>query len=243
MPAGRASPLNRNYLIRKYNGRRAWEFSQADFSSLGGQPAGVCVALCANWIRYHSQNDSLANYIGSKKKEYLNTLLAKEMARLNNFMNHQGRRYDNSRLELFFKMHGIFPLYSSREHTILSYPEEEILEKIAYRKKREILHEEYQPDIETQITSALIGLGNCYAIITFYAGYNGHTICVWLGWYRDQGGDACMFDPNLGEAWFSNRQDFICFFPEYFRKCYKPDGLIDKWQVIPLAPALPLTQS
>ena len=99
----------------------------------GGESGGVCVALCANWIRYHSQNDSLANYIGSTKKEYLNTLLVKDMARLNNFFNHQG--YSSFRLELFFEMHGIFPLYSSHEQTIPSYPEEEIMEKIDYRKK------------------------------------------------------------------------------------------------------------
>ncbi|MCW7551524.1 hypothetical protein NX722_02465 [Endozoicomonas gorgoniicola] len=232
---------NLNYLIREYNGHRVWRFSQKDFSSLGGEPAGVCVALCANWIRYHSHNDSLANYIDPEKKEYLNTLLAKEMARLNNFINHRG--YDSYWLKLFFEMHGIFPLYSSRESTLLSYPEEEILENIAYSKKREIYHKEYQPDIEAHITSALIGLGNCYAIITFWAGFNAHTICVWLGWYRDQGGDACLFDPNAGEAWFNNRQDFICFFPQYFRKYYKPLGYMDRWQVIPFAPALPLTQS
>ncbi|MCW7551523.1 hypothetical protein NX722_02460 [Endozoicomonas gorgoniicola] len=232
---------NLNYLIRQHNGHRVWQFSHADFASLGGRPTGVCVALCANWIRYHSQNDSLANYIGPPKKEYLNTLLAKEMARLNNFFNHP--HYDSSKLELFFEMHGIFPLYSSREQTILSYPEAEILEKRAYRKKREIFHKEYQPDIETHITSALIGLSNCYAIITFDTGYRSHTICVWLGRSSDQAGDACLFDANMGEAWFSNRQDFICFFPQYFRKYYKPLGFMDKWQLIPFAPAVPLTQS
>ncbi|UYM17049.1 hypothetical protein [Endozoicomonas euniceicola] len=159
-----------NDLIKQYNGHHVWQFSHLDFASLGGESDGVCVALCANWIRYHSQNDSLANYIGYEQKEYLNTLLAKEMARLNNFINHQG--YSHSRLDLFFEMHGIFPLYSSHELTILSYPEEEIVEKIKCRKRRAMFHKGYQPDIETQITSALIGLGNCYAVIHFYAGYN-----------------------------------------------------------------------
>ena len=87
------------------------------------------------------------------------------------------------------------------------------------------------------MTSALIGLGNCYAAISFYAGHNGHTICVWLGRSSDQAGDACLFDANMGEVWFSNRQDFIGFFPQYFRKYYKPLGYMDKWYVIPLAPA------
>ena len=229
-------------LIKQYNGQHVWKFSHGDFASLGGGSGGICVALCANWIRYHSQNDSLANYIGSKQKEYLNILLAKDMACLNNYFNYWG--YDSSKLELFFEMHAIYPLYSSHEQTILSYPEEEILEKVASRKKREVIHKEHQPDIETQITSALIGLSNCYAIITFYAGYyTAHTICVWLGRSSDPAGDACMFDANMGEAWFSNRQDFICFFPQYFREFYKSIGYMDKWQVIPLAPALPLTQS
>ena len=128
-------------LIKHYNGHRVWNFSHSKFASLGGSRKGFCAALCACWIRYHSHNDSLANYIGSEQKNYLKGQLAEYMARLNDFfntyLNIQGYGFYEPSLTLFLKMHGLMPLYSSHDRTVLSFPEEEVLDKLHCRKKKE----------------------------------------------------------------------------------------------------------
>ena len=48
------------------------------------------------------------------------------------------------------------------------------------------------------------------------------------------GADVAFFDPNFGEFWFENRQDFINWFPAFFSKsCYSwPKlGLCERFEV------------
>ena len=222
-------------LIKHYNGYHVWNFSHPEFASQGGLKEGVCAALCACWIRYHSHNDSLANYISSEQKTYLNKQLARYMARLNAFLNPKG--FHVQALALFFKMHGLIPLYSSHERVVLSFPEKEVREKLSYRKKRMTYYKGYEPQIEARIIHSLIGLGNCYAVILFESARSSHVVSVWLGRLRGKVGDATLFDATLGEIWFSSRQDFIRFFSDFFNTFYKPKGFNYSWAVLPFAPA------
>ena len=227
-------------LIEHHNGHFVWNFSHQEFVFLSGQEKGLCAALCANWIRYHSQNSSLANYfsIGPDKKKYMKKQLARHMARLNDFFNLSGT---HERLTLFFQMHGLIPLYSSHERTILSFPEEEVLERVACRKKMQICCKGHDPEIEIEIADSLYELNNCYAVVVFWSPQRNaaHTICAWLGRLYEKPEDACLFDPSYGEMWFSRRQDFIRFFPEFFSQFYKSKGYRGGWFLIPFATASP----
>ena len=220
-------------LIKRYNGHLVWKFSHDNFYSLVGSREGVCMALCAFWIRYHSHNDSLANYIGSDQRQYLNKQLAKYMVRLNNFFN--PKYFDRHAFTLFLQMHGILPLYSSHERTVLSFSGEEVLEKLNYRKDRKTYGSGYNPQIDARIIDSLAGLDNCYAVIILESTRSGHGICVWLGKSYDKIGDACLFDANLGEIWFSNRQYFTRFFPDLFNAWYRFKDYYYGWHVLPYA--------
>jgi YopT peptidase len=73
--------------------------------------------------------------------------------------------------------------------------------------------------MEHDIVGHLKKFQACYANIGIRADVAvGHALAAWIGGYND---DACFFDPNYGEFWFRNKQDFFNFFPAFFRRAYK----------------------
>jgi YopT peptidase len=83
--------------------------------------------------------------------------------------------------------------------------------------------------MEHDIVGQLKKFQACYANIGIRADLKtGHALAAWIGGYKE---DACFFDPNYGEFWFRNKQDFFNFFPAFFRRAYnyKKSWNVDAW--------------
>ena len=85
-------------------------------------------------------------------------------------------------------------------------------------------------------------LNTCYVRINFggtaWGTDAGHAVAAWLGQPSySSGGDALFFDPNCGEYWFENKQDFFRFFPDFYRRKYRsfPMSFDQNWDILPCA--------
>ena len=233
--------MNVHQLIERHNGQLVWSFSQDEDYVLDHlKAANICVPLSAHWIRYHSQNDSLVNHLDPNRDGAVNTGLLQYMSVLRSFLNPDFVGLSYANLALFLQMHGLLPLYSSYDQTILSFPDgdnsPQLLDTLHCRKERFVREKKYNMDIECSITRALKALAHCYACVSFDGSEYGHMTAAWIGGSNQTEGDACYFDPNFGEIWFKRRQDFFAFYPEYYRKRYKGYGFVFGWRVYPCAP-------
>lgn len=96
--------------------------------------------------------------------------------------------------------------------------------------------------IEHDIALAMRKFNSCYARVNFggtaFFKGAGHAVAVWLGQPSySSAGDALFFDPNYGEFWFKDKQDFFRFFPEFYRATYRSGALSfnKNWEVLPCA--------
>jgi len=234
--------MNLNQHAQKHNGVRTWGFSQADLGVwLHYRTMGICAALSANWIKYHAHDDSLANHLGYGGVGRLNVGTLKQIAQEHKDASKTNGSNQRHKLGLWLKKHGIVSMSVSRYSTCKK--EEGGREVLTEMLVRDPIFEKNEgvgdcPNIENEIVNALKKYNTCYARINFFSRRAGHSVAVWLGQPTfSSRGDACFFDPNYGEYWFENKQDFFLFFPGYYRSKYKsfPWNFAHRWEVLPCA--------
>ena len=71
-----------------------------------------------------------------------------------------------------------------------------------------------------------------YALIALEGPRGGHAVAAWIG---ARGEDACFFDPNFGEYWFENKQDFFKFLRLFAQNLYNARMGLDRYKIQPLA--------
>lgn len=71
-------------------------------------------------------------------------------------------------------------------------------------------------NVAVELAEALKKVNNCYAQVSFGASEGmGHATAVWIAQ------DACFYDPNAGEFYFSNKKDFFKWFEVFYRHSYQ----------------------
>ena len=226
----------------QHNGVCTWGFSQANFSTWKHyRTSGICAALSAHWIKYHADDDSLANHLGSGGMGNLVVTKLKEIAKDHKDMSKKGAEQKDN-IERWLHNHGIRTLH---KNLVKSFPINRNGETKMTSKASSYAKEEMEtggcPNIENDIVNALKKFNTCYVRVNFGSKKTAHAIAVWLGQPTyNSPGDACMFDPNHGEYWFQNKQDFFQFFPGYYRSAYRKKlvNFSHEWEVIPCAKAI-----
>ena len=193
----RAYPLdNVQQLARDYNGQCTWDFSQGiplDFIR-GPAGTGICMALSCHWIKYHALDDSLVNHLGAVWNPHRRTYI-------------QFNRHEYQRIADWQRNLANFPNW------VMGY-------QAWFRNQTlDILGQNVVPMSNAALRPALERINGAYALIILERqnGPDSHAVAAYIG---GDGEDACFFDPNYGEFWFPNREDFFFFFHLFSNFCY-----------------------
>ncbi|MGL6161658.1 YopT-type cysteine protease domain-containing protein [Microbulbifer sp.] len=239
--------MNVKRLAESHHGYQQWSFSQAHMSTwIHYRNMGICASLVAHWIRDHANGDSLVNELGSGGVGPLNIKKLREIAHDQRKWRTHGEFSQHERISLWLSHYGIDDLRTSANFKRVaridySYGGRVIWSKPPGNKRSyEVASgRSFRPMIEKEITDTLEGYQkSCYARVAFGNRMFGHSIAVWLGQpIGNSRGDACFFDPNYGEYWFEEKQDFFKFFKAFYRAKYKhfPCYFGHRWYVAPCA--------
>ncbi|WP_330925643.1 YopT-type cysteine protease domain-containing protein [Candidatus Sororendozoicomonas aggregata] len=227
---------------RQYQGVITWPFDQDCIDS-----RGVCLSLCAHWIRYHSMGKHLSEELYDKNDpgKFNQCTIGKIQAL-------QGS-------ELFWIPYNECYAYKHHEH-IISWLRAFGLclqtnittgdwTRSFYRNNYDSNrppHHNNATYAASLMLSAMMKYISCYLLIVVdnlnhfdvNTGGSGHVFCAWFG--QLSGGDVCFFDPNFGEVWFEQRDQFALFagtYLEYFMLM----NHYTHWDLLPVVkPAFPL---
>ncbi|MEE2733565.1 MAG: YopT-type cysteine protease domain-containing protein [Pseudomonadota bacterium] len=184
----RAYALNNvQQLVDNYDGVCTWDFSQGlplDFIA-GPAGNGICLALSCHWIKYHALDDSLVNHLGGIWNPANRTYIQ---------FNHQ----EYQRIAQWQRNLERFPDW------IMGYQNWLRNQGLGANRGTTV------PMSASALRTELERIHGGYAMIILKSRNvrESHAIAVYIG---EQGGDACFFDPNFGEYWFPNRDDFFFF--------------------------------
>ncbi|WP_066014799.1 YopT-type cysteine protease domain-containing protein [Endozoicomonas atrinae] len=212
---------------KSFNGSCTWDFSQVEnpvAKIIGTHPesrGGICQMLSARWIERHAHGSSLASWLstsGSIGKKNINPSKIRQLMQQfiatttlkSGLMTEQnsGKIDQDASTNLWLESHGIrqcrnikfmgagqfkFNQIQTRSGSRGNMPKGDFAREIAVNIQRDLHNCHY---------------GN-YALIGIQ-GYSGHAIAAWIAQ------DACFFDPNFGEFYFSDKNAFINWFPAFF---------------------------
>jgi YopT peptidase len=222
--------------LPQYKGVMTWDYSQADFSVWniirkdGVSAGGICKALSAQWIVDHAYGGSLANRVASNGK--VNESAIRMV--MQNFI----AAWDSQEIETasFLLSRGILERQGSRDI--------QATRKVGVgRAQREITTTSHATMNTTQVgggnvaialANALRKVSGCYVQIDFGGSGVGHATAAWIGGgFGVKGGDACFYDPNLGEVWFEDKNKFFSWFEVFYRNSYQgfPCKFNSRWSV------------
>ncbi len=196
-----------------------WSFNQDDIISKGRR--GICAALCAYWIKYHSHDQHLRPVLYDDEGKISNSMV-REICNLQDcngptfscLLDTDGARTildSHDYMLRWLSTSGIYPLRNMANHTVLRTFD------------GGIFIDAVRTDCCTQshlLVNSLMEYMSCYVYISvnnheifhIKKGTSGHALAVWMG---DSKSGVCFFDPNVGEAWFEHRGKFTKFVRDY----------------------------
>ncbi|WP_444959406.1 YopT-type cysteine protease domain-containing protein [Microbulbifer sp. ZKSA002] len=80
-------------------------------------------------------------------------------------------------------------------------------------------------------------INGAYALIEMWSNRDhtqgSHAVAAWIGAPSSAGQkqDACFFDPNFGEFWFEDKEDFYFFFHLVSNMHYRALFKFDSWMI------------
>lgn len=241
-----------NEICAKHKGVCTWGFSQTDFIVMKNifsdsrTRFGICAALSAHWIKHHAHEGSLANLLGGGGVGPLNIGKLKEIKVLHSTVSGEDGGAQAAHLEMWLRMNDVLSLGKSRTvkkwKTVGRVDRPDGFSGQSSSRAEMNASAEKIDTIEHDIVLGMRKFNSCYARVNFggtaFFKGAGHAVAVWLGQPSyASGGDALFFDPNYGEFWFKDKQDFFAFFPEFYRATYRsaPLSFNKNWEVLPCA--------
>ena len=192
-----------------------WCFDQDDI--LGGR-RGVCVSLCAHWIRYHSSDQHLRNHLYSEKQpKKVNEFKLNNIIAVHDCTELWDKDISPTTAQDKFTMNWlrVFNLHllgdPVTKHSLVSY-------------KDHFADDHVLNNCGTQahlMVNELLKYQSCYVFISLHnfdiavssGRGRGHALCAWFG---NRQKDVAIFDPNDGEVWFEYKRQFAPFARDYF---------------------------
>ena len=211
----------------KFNGSCTWHFSQVEnpvAGIIGARPesrGGICQMLAARWIERHAHNSSLASWLsssGSIGKNDINPSKVRQL--MQQFIatttlqsglmteSHSGGVCQDTATNLWLESHGIMQCRNIKFSGAGQFKFNQVQKRVGFRDGTS--KGDFARDIAINVQR---DLQNChygnYALISIL-GFSGHAMAAWIAQ------DACFFDPNFGEFYFSDKNAFINWFPHFF---------------------------
>lgn len=232
-----------DYLTKQYNGYCTWDLSQSlppvdRMARAGGvdMGQGICLALSSYWIRYHARDDSLVNHLGAVAINNghsfipLNTRL---LAIIKQSQQQWRGRMDDALIWLANPANDIVKVKTSYAVPV----------RMNIGRGANAVQVNSLPGTRNTKTRGhvvnwagmsddLEKVSGAYALIALEGPRGGHAVAAWIG---ARGEDACFFDPNFGEYWFENKQDFFKFLRLFAQNLYNARMGLDRYKIQPLA--------
>ncbi len=220
-----------------------WCFNQN--SILRGGRGGLCVSLCAYWIRYHSHNQHLRNHLYDKKQpQKVNEFKLNDIIAVHDSDEFWNTDLTNTKAQDLFTMNWlrVFNLH------LLDHP---VTRDTLVSFKDYFTHDDHVlNNCCTQahlMVNELLKYQSCYVFISLHnfdiaadsggeAGHAfsgvgaGHALCAWFGQGQN---DVAIFNPNDGEVWFEYKGQFAKFAREYF-PYFMLRYRFSEWELYPL---------
>lgn len=232
-----------DHLSQQYHGYCTWDLSQSlppvkRMAEAGGvdMGRGICLALSAYWIRYHAWDDSLVNHLGAVAINNghsfipLNTRLLAIIK--------QSQQQWRGRMDDAFTWLGNPVNDIAKVKTSLNVPVRINIGRGANAVAVHSLPGSRDTNTRGQVvnwagfSNDLEKVSGAYALIGLRGPRGGHAVAAWIG---ARGEDACFFDPNFGEYWFEDKQDFFKFLRLFAQNLYNARKGMDHYQIQPLA--------
>ena len=143
------------------------------------------MALSCHWIKYHAQDDSLVNHLGAVWNPNNRTFI-------------QFNHHEYQRIAAWQRNLERFPDW------VMGYRNWFRNSGLGVSGGNRI------PMNSTALRTELEQINGGYALIILQSRnmQESHAIAAYIG---QQGEDVCFFDPNYGEFWFPDRNDFFFF--------------------------------
>lgn len=231
-----------NALVRHYGGYHTWNFKQSSMAVTrvtifdSKTRWGICAGLSTEWIKEHANGGSLVNKLGGVDGQSLRLDGIRPVARLHASASGGNGPQQERMLTQYLSQHGVV----TRGRIGIAPAYWPTLNTTAGRALKESYHSRDVPsyDIQEKIVEGMQKYRDCYLRVSFGGKAFGfraaHAVAVWVG---GRGEDAAFFDPNYGEFWFQDKEQFFLFFQSFYRKYYRA-GLVkfDRYfDIIPCA--------
>ncbi|WP_330925392.1 hypothetical protein [Candidatus Sororendozoicomonas aggregata] len=217
--------------IDRTGGKITWDFDQSRL--LNNEERGICMGLCAYWIKHHAQGNHLKNKINDDN--VINKI---------KFLQNDEESFDPDMLTLPNQVDSTTRFLARKGIHLLFDPVKKnyIFDSNVFYPNIELY--EFSEQAHNMINQ-FVRFRSCYVLILMHnLGYvedkladdyscSAHVTCLWIG---NQQEDACYFDPNHGEVWFDKRDKFIGFARAFFPGLMMRSRWSD-WALYPLTVA------
>jgi YopT peptidase len=220
------------HAAKNWNGYQTASFSQAlePTNSIIGRHAtsrdGICQALSQRWIVLHSQGSSLFNWLYDKNGRIDPAAVAN--VTFNQIEGEAPGVNQDAVSERYLFSHGLMRrtgiIQTADSNGFLGHAR-------AFSEGSKA-----QGDIFTQLANAIVGsarkVSGFYVMIAIKGPGGGHCMAAYVG------DDLAYFDPNFGEYWFPNRDNFAGWLRETSAPPYRFGGIHKTFQVREYAPKM-----
>ncbi|WP_444914032.1 YopT-type cysteine protease domain-containing protein [Microbulbifer sp. TRSA007] len=199
-------------MARQLDGVCTWDFSQSfpvlNIRQIAG--SGICLSLASHWIKYHAYDDSLVNHLGGVWDQ-------------RRFIPFNMGKYQRIAAQQQAWVQSANWRASHRAWLLLNRLR--VLSSATGRSNRDSLRQRLK-----QINGA-------YALIEMCSSRDqsqgAHAVAAWVGAqsFGGQKQGACFFDPNFGEFWFEDKEDFYFFFHLVSNMHYRAEHKFDLWKI------------
>ena len=222
--------------VASFNGHCTWKFSQMQdpVATLIGKDKitkdGICEMLSAKWIECHAKDDHLANWLQgggkdidpSKIRQLMQLFIIGETMNTGAMLNNpqRGATVNQTTATVrWLKAKGILQRGGATSD-------------VQGQRGGGGSRSGHALAMAKAMAASLNNGTGSYRTIGIWGPGGGHAMAAWVAQ------DVAFFDPNYGEFWFENRQDFIKWFPTFFSKsmyALPKVGLCSSYQLMDFA--------
>ena len=192
---------------KKYHGYCTWPFSQVVgpvrnlINSHPEARGDICGMLSAKWLEQHAKGGSLIDWMSGREPYEIESFVDHNKVR--QLMQLSGSSKQNSATENWLRSNGVIKRRDLMRGMTL-------LDGERFHQPRLASSHPGRPGFAAAIARDIIQSKGCYKIIGINGPQSTHAIAAWSD------DDVSFFDPNFGEYWFAQPQDFVSWLPFFW---------------------------
>lgn len=235
--------------VKPFNGQCTWAFSQIKdpVASIIGKDQiskdGICEMLSAKWIETHANESHLSTWLEgaghaidpSKIRQLMQLFIIGSSMNRSAIIGNavKGGDVDQTQATInWLRAKGIIQRKSIKPIQFLGGASENIANTSTASRAGGGDRHDFAQQMANAIAFSMKNGTGSYRTIGIWGSGGGHAMAAWVGQ------DVAFFDPNYGEFWFERRQDFINWWPTFFKKSMysmKKVGLCRKYEIMDYA--------